>query len=223
MEDQHQAVVGHAVCVCFSRGLAMPSAKVFSALLCASLGLYWPHKSTANDAPPKGKSPANYAELVSQLASPNGKPMTDNGADSSVRFPANYDVAAQKRIEAARQVLHDDIENALPYLVGALDDERYCMTINWMGGDAYYNYSVGRICENVIVSHLEVYREIISFSGPGHWKRYNLPISKQWWETRKSRRMADLQVEAIDWGIEQRKAESKDNIREGRENELAEL
>lgn len=180
-------------------------------------------QKVAGDEPPsKQETTKNYAQLISQLVSPNKEATTQNGADSKVKFPIGYDVAAQKRIEALRQVLHDDIENALPYLVGALDDQRYCMTINWMDGDAYYNFSVGTICRNVIASHLEVYREEISFFGSGHWNRYNYPISKKWWDERKGRRLSELQVEAIDWAIEKRKAEPKE-FTEGRENEIAEL
>jgi hypothetical protein len=201
----------------------MPSARRLLALLCAMVLLGVSRQSTGIDPPSKKEFSTDYAQLISQLVSPNQKPVTENGADSSVRFPTNYDVAAQKRIEVARQTLHDDIENALPYLIGALNDERYCMTIDWMSGDAFYNYSVGQICENVIASQLEVYREKIRFSGPAHWKRYDYPISKQWWDERKSRRLSDLQVEATDWAIERRKAEPKDSIREGRENEVAEL
>jgi hypothetical protein len=108
-------------------------------------------------------------------------------------------------------------------LIEALDDERYCMTIDWAEGDAYYNYSVGEVCRDIIQDRLEVYRDKISFSGPSHWNRYNYVISKKWWRNRKGHSLADLQVEAIDWAIKRRKAEPKSEIDEDRQNEVAEL
>ena len=111
-----------------------------------------------------------------------------------------------------------------PYLVEALGDERYCMTINWADGDAYYNHSVGAICHNVIASQLEVYREKMRFSGPPHWHRYDYrPISKEWWQARKGRSLPELQIEAINWALERRMVESKTNIDERGKNEISEL
>jgi hypothetical protein len=182
------------------------------------LGLSPP--SIGKESSSKDKPKRNYAELISQLVSPNKKPTT--GVES-VKFPAGYNVQVQQRIKATRQILQDNIEEALPYLVDALDDPRYCMTINWAEGDGYYNKSVGAICKDVIASQLEVYRDAISFSGPHHWHKYNYPISKKWWEMRKGHRIAELQVEAIDWAIKQRMAEPEKEIRDDRKNEVAEL
>jgi hypothetical protein len=175
------------------------------------------------DLPSKQNAALNYEKLISQLVSPNKESITVNGGRSSATFPIGYDAEAQKRIAEVRQVLFDNIEDSLPSLVGALDDDRYCMTINWIGGDYFYNYSVGKICKDIIASHLEVYRVAISFEHEGHWNRYNYPISKKWWEERKGRRLSALQIDAIDWAIERRKAEPVEFVREGRENEVAEL
>jgi len=162
-----------------------------------------------------------YRELVAQLISPNREPTT---GDESVTFPAGYDVPAQERIDKARRTLHANIEEALPYLIESLDDKRYSMTIEWAEGDAYYNYSVGEICRDIIQDRLEVYRDKISFSGPTHWNRYNYDvISKKWWRNRQGHSLADLQVEAIDWAIKRRKAEPKSQIDEDRQNEVVEL
>ena len=126
-----------------------------------------------------------YADLISQLVSPNKEPIT---GDESVRFPAGYDVKAQQRVEAARQALYDNFEDALPYLVEALNDTRYSMTVDWADGDAYPNYSVGKTCRHIIASQLEIYRDKIKFSGPQHWHRYDYaPISKEWRQKRKGR------------------------------------
>ncbi|QDU30893.1 hypothetical protein ETAA8_60420 [Anatilimnocola aggregata] len=145
---------------------------------------------------------ADYRELVAGLASPNKNATTTHGGEPHVRFPAGYDVEAQRRIDQTRKELQENFEAALPFLVEALDDKRYCMTVSWAEGDAYYNYSVGAICRDIIASQLEVYRNKIRFSDAPHWNRYNYPlISKQQMKKRDGRRLAELQVEAIDWAI----------------------
>ena len=171
------------------------------------------------DAPSTQQASKKYRALIEQLASPNEEAMTRNGGHSTVTFPTGYDVQAQNRIEAARQTLQDNFEEALPFLLDALDDKRYSMTIDWAEGDAYYNYSVGRVCRDVIASQLEVYRDLIWFSGPQHWHRYDYKeVSKKWLPKQKGRSLADLQIAAIDWAIEQRMAEGRpEDVREEQE------
>ncbi|HWE40707.1 MAG TPA: hypothetical protein VG406_29465 [Isosphaeraceae bacterium] len=170
------------------------------------------------EGPPKKPPSRNYKQLVAQLVSPNRKATTDV---DFVRFPAGYDVKAQDRIDSVRKVLQDNFEAALPSLINALDDDRYCMTIDWADGDAYYNKSVSDICRDILASQLEVYRDKIRFGGPTHWHRYDYgPISKEWWQKRKNRSLAELQVEAIDWAIKRREAARE---KERRKEELAAL
>jgi hypothetical protein len=127
------------------------------------------HQSGAVEASLKDKTAKKYVDLIAQLVGPNKAPsITYNFDEASVKFPRGYDVKAQERIKAARQSLQDNLEEALPYLVKALNDERYCMTIDWADGDAYYNKSVGDICRNVIASQLEVYRDTIRFEDAVH-------------------------------------------------------
>lgn len=176
------------------------------------------------DGPSKDELKKKYRGLIEQLASPNEEPVTRNRAYGTVKFPPGYDVKAQNRISDVRKILQNNIEEALPYLIKAQDDDRYCMTIDWAEGDAYYNYSVGSICENIIASQLEVYREKIGFDSPQHWNRYNYgPYTKEWRKKRKGDSLAELQVEAIDWAIEKRKDELKSIIEPRRKNEISDL
>ena len=149
-----------------------------------------------------------YRGLVQQLVSPNKEATTDNGSSGRYALPKGYDVSAQKRIYAARQTLYDEFEEALPFLVEALDDDRYCMTIDWAEGDAYYNFSVGKICRNMIASHLEVYRNKMRFS-LRRWHQYTYPVSKEWWKKQNSRNLVELQIDAINWAIDQCRAEKE--------------
>lgn len=157
---------------------------------------------------PEVPSAEKYRKLIRELVSPNKEPMTRNRSSGAVKFPEDYDVEAQKRIEATRIALRDNFESALPYLVDALNDDRYCMTIDFAEGQAYYNFSVGEICRDVIASQLEVYRGTLRFSDVRHWHQYNYPVSKEWLETRKGRGLVELQVEAIDWAISRRHNEA---------------
>jgi hypothetical protein len=195
--------------------------------LALSAGLLLVFSSWGSGDEPKTKEELakKYNELVQTLVSPNEKPVTRNdGGSGHAKFPAGYDVKAQERIEAARQALYDNFEEALPFLVEALDDNRYCMTIDWAEGDAYYNYSVGKVCRDMIASHLEVYRDKISFLGPGDWHRYDYgAINKEWYRDRKRRSLAELQVEAIDWAIKKREVDQKPEVGEDFEHEVSEM
>jgi hypothetical protein len=178
-------------------------------------------------ASPKDKDTNKYAGLIEQLVSPNKEPSIKwNFDEPSVKFPPGYDVKAQERIKAARQVLQDSFEAALPYLVRALDDKRYSMTIDWAEGDGYYNESVGSICRDVIASQLEVYADKIDFQDVAHSRFYDYPVSKNWYEKRKGQSLVQLQMEAVDWAIDRHKAEPKkrwDGVRRSRSNEISEL
>ncbi|MBM3965379.1 MAG: hypothetical protein FJ308_09985 [Planctomycetes bacterium] len=122
-----------------------------------------------------------YNALIEELVSPNAKPDTHiNGKPHRVRFPANYDVTSQERVDDARRALNRDIAEARPYLIDALDDKRYSMTINWGDGDGYYNKTVGDICREIIASNLEVYRKEITFLGPQHWHQYVIERLKRY-------------------------------------------
>lgn len=177
----------------------------------------------ATDEPPKSdKGSLDFRQLVTQLASPNEAPKTNNRREPHVKFPSSYDREAQMKVIAARQLLYDNFADALPELIAAIDDQRYCITIDWAEGDGYYNENVGAVCKNIIASQLEVYRAKLKFSGPGHWHKYTYPISKEWWEKHKDKSHRELQILAIDWAIDKRKNE-KEFDRDDRKNELAEL
>ena len=165
-----------------------------------------------------------YSELIQDLVSPNKPPVTQNRSSGNVKFPVGYDVAAQRKINDARQQLHDNFEESLPYLIAALDDNRYCMTINWADGDGFYNDSVGATCRNIIESQLEVYRDMIMFSGPQHWHKYDYtPISREWWQTRRDRKLYELQIEAVEWAIQRFQTGDDSDPRFEREKQLSDL
>lgn len=167
-----------------------------------------------------------YRDLVKQLVSPNTKPKVLGGDKWRVKLPKDYDVAAQQRIDAARTEIHEHIEEALPHLVEALDDNRYCMTVRDSKLNSVYNASVQIICRRIIASHLQIYKRKIRLSGLAHSDYYNYgPFTKEWLAKRKHRTLVELQLEAINWAIQKRENEPEGYRRDGNtgENEINEL
>lgn len=202
----------------------MCSANRWYLYLIASVFVLLPGRGTC-DEPEETETTGKYPKLVEQLASPNKRPEKGfEKGDSFVRFPKGYDREAQERIATVRKTLADNIEEALPALIAALDDKRYCMTTRWQEGDTYFNESVGSVCEGIIASHLEVYFDCFSFSGPTRFNsyRYNV-ISKEWYSDRQDKSLVELQIEAIDWAIEKRKAEPEEKLWDRSGDELTKL
>ncbi len=166
-----------------------------------------------------------FKALIEQLASTNPEPKTHiNGKPHRVHFPAGYDVKTQERVDDARRALDRGIAEALPYLIEGLDDKRYSMTINWGDGDGYYNKTVGDICREIIACNLEVYRKEIAFLGPQHWHQYTFPnVNKEWLSKNRHRTLIQLQLDAIDWAIEQRGKGDGRYFREDRAQEPEKL
>jgi hypothetical protein len=179
--------------------------------LCVGIGLLsLSHQEFGDESPAEKRLADKFKGLIEQLASPNKAPTVVNRENASVTFPADYDAKAQVRIEAVRQELCDHFEEALPYLIEAVDDKRYCMTIRWgEGPQGYHNRSVGKICDDLIRSQLEIYRDSIRFAGPEHWYRYSYDFSLEWWQKRKGQTLAELQVESINWEIDMRQTEAE--------------
>jgi hypothetical protein len=186
--------------------------------LCVGIGLFsLSHQGFADESPSEKKFADKFKGLIEELASPNKVPTVVNRQNASVSFPADYDLKSQLRIEAVRQELCDHFREALPFLIEAVDDQRYCMTIRWgEGPQGYHNRSVGQICKDLLRSQLEIYRDSIRFAGPEHWYRYSYDVSNEWWQTRKEQTLAELQIESINWAIGLRQAEA-----EGRDGKKA--
>jgi hypothetical protein len=153
------------------------------------------------EEPGTKEQPGKYRALVQQLVSPNKAPETHvNMVSEDVKFPEGYDEQAQFRVGKARGELYRNLAEALPSLIAALDDKRYSMTVSPVDGNAYYNFTVGEVCRQIICSHLEIYRDAFVFSKP-EYHAFNYPVSKEWFATRTKRSLTELQTEAIDWAI----------------------
>ena len=69
-----------------------------------------------------------------------------------------------------------------------------------------------------------MYRKEITFLGPQHWHEYTFPnVNKEWLSKDGGRTLIEMQLEAIDWAIEQRAKENGRIDREDREQEPKKL
>jgi hypothetical protein len=125
---------------------AIMTTKSLALLAFATLALYvHVQKCLSQDRAKPNDTTVLYKALIEELVSPNTKPETHiNGKPHRVHFPADYDVKSQERVDDARRALDRGIAEALPYLIDALDDKRYSMTINW--GDRSTSKRKWQIC-----------------------------------------------------------------------------
>ena len=103
----------------------------------------------------------------------------------------------------------------MPFLIEGCTDARYSLVSTWSEDPDYEAWSVGRVCSEIIQRHVEVFRDQMEF-GLMRWHRYNfVPVAKnkkeiqEWWRTRKSMSLRELQLAAFDWAIEKRKHDFK--------------
>ncbi|MBB6430953.1 hypothetical protein [Algisphaera agarilytica] len=148
-------------------------------------------------------------------------------------------VANYERIWNAKDQLKSLGLNAFPALVNAIDDERYSYSGVYA---AWRNHSVGDACFFIIQSQVEYYgygyksrqapstgSTAPSFTKPSYLYAMRNHGLEAWWEERKYLSLQELQIEALEWTIEQEVSagftnpEQKKIILEPLENRLAEL
>jgi hypothetical protein len=175
----------------------------------------------------------NYGELVEGLASPN-RPikclyLLEDVRGVRLSIPPNYDWKTQERIETNRQMLFHHCEEALPFLIDGCTDARYSLTAPY-DSDYTYSWCVGQICQEIIASHVEVFRAHMSFDGPHDWNMFNFvprvnrafvenitdkekAVIRDWWKKHSGKTMRELQLEAFDWAIDKRNEERQQAVK----------
>lgn len=147
---------------------------------------------------------------IDQLASPNKAPF--KGVVH--RLPAGTTSSSlakqQAPIAEAYGHLSDNIETALPLLAASLKDSRFSSVFeNGYTGD-YYCQTVGRLCAGIVDAHINVYRPVVTKAeGDGHLRtlwfepKPGTSMETELWQ----RKLADLQLERIEWARQQPKIE----------------
>jgi hypothetical protein len=141
--------------------------------------------------------------LIDQLASTNApaNPSKDWGTMSP---PPSYDMAAQEKVEAAREELKkQDYRRLIPALIKHRKDERYCRS----EPVAILNdYSVGDTCMQLLDSIVDP--PIKARSGYKGMPDYSFVIGADpegWWAQRAHMSLEDIQLQALRWTIEEEK------------------
>ena len=162
---------------------------------------------------PAPKTPLTEKEcekLVEQLVNPNKPPFTE---DYVLDLPKDVSLDTlrkqQEKVEIAYDRLSANVEVALPVLVKNLGDKRfsYVYEIGWNG--CFKKASVGTACYRIIEANVEAYHRHVSFcdgnSPPRslHFIWDEAGGTKKWWEKRKGKPLADLQLETIEWAMRQ--------------------
>lgn len=160
---------------------------------------------------PRGKSlPVTVAEcerLVEQLANPSPPPFTERYVR---RLPKGLSEAgfykSQKPIADAYDTLSENIEVSLPVLIAHRRDERFSHVYDEaFSGPSYMCRSVGSTCAMLAFDHIDVHVPVITgqdANGRPTWFSIESRNDfQQWWQARKGKTLAELQLEGIEKAI----------------------
>lgn len=150
------------------------------------------------------------AALVEQLVSPNSAPVVKS---VYAEYPPGYDKVAQKKVHHAFHELRKLSPRSFPFLFDHMDDKRYCLTAD--AGDFDRNYTVGELCRDILSSHLQ--SDVWDHKSGGtsfrrrpdqpdylaHHKLFEPKAAKEWWKTRKDKSLRELQIEVLEWVVEE--------------------
>lgn len=184
-------------------------------LLLATLGIlaFYATSTDAQDGPGSKKERLTAAEcrqLIARLVNPDKPPFTKSFV---LRLPEGVDEKTLRRkqgkITAAYQALSDNIEVSLPILAKNVNDRRFSFVYTSISG-AITTESVGGACSDIIFAHVEVYRRHTTrpdFSGIPRCPSFigERGGFEKWWESRKGKSLAELQLEGIEWVLRQDK------------------
>lgn len=156
---------------------------------------------------------AKIDELIEELASPND-PKKLIPLAQYLKFPPDWDHEGQARVYRAATSLVKKGRSAFPQLIAHAGDKRFSF-VNKSGNGAMTPMSVGHACGRIIQVQLDVFDQIgiyprmyPSYFGTVASDKDNDDVKdeeklKNWEEKRKDKTLVDLQVESIEWAIEQ--------------------
>ncbi len=166
----------------------------------------------SSNAKKKRITASDCERLIKQLVNPDKPPFEKAFV---LRLPKGVNEQTlrkkQAKITAAYQTLSDNIEISLPLLVKNVDDRRFSFVYTSTSG-AITTTSVGGAVQDIIFAHVEVYRRHATLRGFGDVPRCPSFIRQcggieKWWKSRRSKPLAELQLEGIEWLLRQKKPE----------------
>jgi hypothetical protein len=150
---------------------------------------------------------ASCDRWVEQLANKSDRPFTDPYV---LDPPRNVDRKALQVVKEAYENLALHFEIALPSLIKGLSDRRYSYYQEVPSNGSFICQEVGGACYEIISRRIEVYDGFLVQLDVTDVPRTPHFISSQggvekWFESRKTRSLLSLQLEAIDWALMQPK------------------
>jgi hypothetical protein len=167
----------------------------------------------AGDGPKRANKPLTEKDcekLVEQLASPHKPPFAERYVlDLPERVDLDRLQKKQEKIKEAYDALSANVEVALPALIKGTSDDRfsYVYEVGWNG--AFTKASVGHACYRILTQNVEAYHKHTYRTDGTHPPRSLHFIADgcggldKWWEKRKGKSLASLQLEAIEWAMRQ--------------------
>jgi hypothetical protein len=170
---------------------------------------------------------AQIKAFVDQLVSANPPRKKDDGKDLP-SFPKGWDPEKQAKVGQAARRLMEIGPRAFPFLIDRWDDERYCMTVD--GLSVLENHDVGQVCRIIVGKQLNPWGQW-RLDAEGRTQRRPLrPLfdlgeqkeARAWWEKNKTKTLAQMQVDMLDWAIAA-EAKNPDQVSDAERTYLAGL
>lgn len=168
------------------------------------LSVVFSNQIAAADELPKDET-AKIEELIEALASTN-KVETLKSNGKTLSYPPDWDAKAQVSVSKAASALVEMKETAFSQLVAHADDKRFSF-IETSGNGAMSERPVGVACRRIMETQLDVFEQIGIY--PRMYPSYFDEVAndknkiKEWWDERKGQSLVELQIESIEWAIEQ--------------------
>jgi hypothetical protein len=142
---------------------------------------------------------------VRQLANRDKRPFDERYV---LDPPRNIDSTALADVKTAYDKLSKHFPETLPALIGGLNDRRYAYYQEVPSNGAFVCRDVAHACDEIISAHIEIYhRELTLLDRSGVPRSVHFLSAmggiKPWYEARKKKSVFELQLEAIDWALEQ--------------------
>lgn len=151
--------------------------------------------------------------LIDDLVSKNSDP--NPGFEPFIGFADEYDHEADIPVHQARKKLIEQGKIAFPILIRHVDDPEYCLAFST---SILRGFSVGRVCFMIIEDQVDIvgmsYKSREGEDGEHHgcpnyftqfcdgaW--YSQKGLEKWWSEKKDLSLKEMQIEALEWRIEQ--------------------
>lgn len=188
-------------------GLVLIVCMVYLLALCAC---GQEEKATIIELPRKSLFDAKKA--IDLLENHNSVPLlVPYGEGCSPLFDEKYNWAEYERVVEGIRFLKCHVEEAWPEILSHFGDERYCTSVASEEFERGWNYTVGRVCQEIVRNYITAAYDrhlYVLEAGEFDYRAICSPEMlrkaqdlKAWCELRRNKRLFELQVEMCDWAM----------------------